>query len=247
MDPFNICIAGLTAQVRPMFLSTREYCRKYLVDGVAESMVTITPDDLLYEQEMLDIEADEEGLKRRKFADPFLERAAIQRKIADEVFMRNVLMVHGSTVSVDGEAYMFTASCGTGKSTHTRLWCKVFGDRAMMVNDDKPFLQIAAEGVIAHGSPWSGKHGLDNNISVPLKGICILHRGAANVIRTLDAETAMEILLHQTHIPEGDNGSVAALVTKLAHIVPLWEMECNMDPEAAKVAYGAMSAKGAFF
>ena len=185
MDPFRIYIAGLCAQVQPMFLSTREYCKAYLTEQEPELFVTVTPEDLAYEQRMADIEADEEGLKRRTFTDPFLERASIQRKIADALLQRNVIMTHGSTVGVDGEAFLFTAACGTGKSTHTRFWREMFGSRAVMINDDKPFLEIREDGVIAHGSPWSGKHGLDTNVSMPLKGICILHRGPENVIRPL--------------------------------------------------------------
>ena len=32
-----------------------------------------------------------------------------------------VYLPPGSTVAVDGQAYLFTAPCRTGKSTHTRL------------------------------------------------------------------------------------------------------------------------------
>ena len=241
MDPFVICIAGLTAQIYPLFLSTREYCKKYLINAHPELSIQVTSEDLLYEQRMLDIEAEEEGLKRRKFTDPFLERASIQRKLAEELLKRNVLMIHGSTVALDGEAYMFTASCGTGKSTHTRLWREAFGDRTQMVNDDKPFLEIKPDSVIAHGSPWSGKHGLDTNISVPLKGICVLHRGPENVIRQLYAEEAMEMLLHQSYLPETDWENGVTLLKQLAEIVPLWEMECTKDLEAAYVALRGMS------
>jgi hypothetical protein len=55
-----------------------------------------------------------------------------------------------------------------------------------MVNDDKPFLKFAGDDVIAYGSPWSGKHGLDTNISLPLKGICFLRRGSVNSIRQVN-------------------------------------------------------------
>ena len=241
METFKISIAGLCAEVQPMFLSTREYCKAYLTEEEAEMEITVTPEDLVYEQKLADIEADEEGLKRRKFTDPFLERASIQRKIADALLKRNVLMVHGSTVALDGAAYMFTAACGTGKSTHTRLWREVFEDRAAMVNDDKPFLELKEGGVIAHGSPWTGKHGLGSNISVPLKGICILHRGQENGIRSIKPEDAMAMLLHQTHIPESDRALAEALVARLAQKVSLWEMECTKDPEAAVVSHRAMS------
>lgn len=239
MEPFKIQIAGLTALVEPLFQSTRDYCQKYLSGEKPELFVTVRREDLLREQERLDREADDEGLRRRKFPDPFLERSVIQQRIADALAERDTLMLHGSTVAVDGKAYLFTAACGTGKSTHTRLWREVFGARAVMVNDDKPFLRLTDAGILACGSPWSGKHGLDSNASFPLKGICILHRGPENVIRPIGAGEAMEMLLRQSHAPD----KVRGIVQTLAEQVPLWEMECTKDPQAARVAYEAMSAR----
>ncbi len=243
MDAFSIRIAGLTAQIHPMFLSTREYCKAYLTDEEPEIVVTVTPEDLVFEQQMADMEADEEGLKRRKFTDPFLERASIQRQIAEALLKRNVLLFHGSCVAVDGYAYLFTAACGIGKSTHTRFWRETFGDRAVMVNDDKPFLQITSSGVYAHGSPWSGKHGLATNVCLPLKGICILRRGPENVICPAKVEYAMEFLFHQGFAPDTADGQGLRddLVTALVKQIPVWEMECTKDRKAALVAYNAMS------
>ena len=242
VDTFTMEIAGAAIGVQPMFFSTREYCREYLTDRKPELMVQVTGEDLAFQQKLLELEALEEGLKIRKFTEPFLERATIQRKAADYLLGRNVLLLHGSTVAVDGSAYLFTAPCGTGKSTHTRLWRDVFGDRAVMVNDDKPFLKITPEGVLAYGSPWSGKHGLATNICVPRKGICLLKRGTENEIHPLAPAKGAEFLREQAHIPEDPalQESVFALVDALLEKVPLWEMSCNKEPAAAEVAYRAM-------
>jgi len=146
-------------------------------------------------------------------------------------------------VGVDGMAYLFTAPCGTGKSTHTRFWRETFGKRAVMVNDDKSFLRITDSGVFAYGSPWSGKHGLDTNICLPLKGICFLHRGAENRICRAKIDDCLPQLRHQCMIPETSWGKekALALVEELARQSPLWEMECTKDPAAALVSYRAMS------
>ena len=244
METFTMEIAGLVVSVEPLFQSTREYCRPYLTDKDPEFFVHITPEDLVYEQMLLEREAVEEGLKIRKFKEPFLERSTIQRRVANCLVDRNTLMLHGSTVAVDGRAYLFSAPCGTGKSTHTRLWRELFGDRAVMVNDDKPFLQITSDGVLAYGSPWSGKHGLASNVRVPLKGICSLRRGKENVIRCAEANALMELLSCQVHLPEDNTLAQTALslLEKVTRMVPLWEMECNKELDAAKVAFSAMSS-----
>lgn len=242
MDAFTMEVAGLVVRVEPMFQSTIEYCRPYLTEHEPEFIVRITPEDLVHEQLLLEREAVEEGLKIRKFKDPFLERSTIQRRVADFLISRNTLMLHGSTVAVDGKAYLFTAPCGTGKSTHTRLWRELFGDRAIMVNDDKPFLQITSDCVLAYGSPWSGKHGLATNVCVPLKGICLIHRGKENLIHRVQTDVLADMLRKQVHIPDDESlkQSTLSLVDLLAQMVPLWEMNCNKELSAAEVAYHAM-------
>ena len=243
IEAFHIEIAGLVTEVHSLYESTKAYCRNYLTDRPAAFHVAVSEEDLVFEQHMLNLEAKEEGMKLRKFTGHFLERAAIQRKIAEHLLQEDTILLHGSTIAVDGAAYLFTAACGTGKSTHTRLWREVFGDRALMVNDDKPFLKFLDEMVIAYGSPWSGKHGLDSNISVPLKGICILHRGEENRIRRIGAEDAIEMLLHQSYV--SDNTALQqktfALVNRLTQCVPLWEMSCTKSTDAAILSHGMMS------
>ena len=244
MADFKIGIAGQVIAVTSLFESTKDYCRKYLTEGEAEFSVAVARQDLEEEQALLRQEALEEGLKPRVFGDPFLERNSIQRKVAELLLDRDILLMHGSTVAVDGKAYLFTAACGTGKSTHTRFWRQAFGDRAVMVNDDKPFLRIQSDGVLACGAPWSGKHGLETNITVPLQGICVLERGTENEICPAAAEELLPMLLHQGCPPreEAQLPHYEHLVHTLAQTVPLWKMRCNLDPNAARVAWEAMSA-----
>ena len=245
MEPFVMEIAGLVVGVQPLFQSTREYCRPYLSDKTPEFLVTVTPEDLVFQQALLEQEAVEEGIKIRKFTEPFLERATIQRKVADRLLLQDTLMFHGSTVAVDGKAYLFTGPCGTGKSTHTRLWRELFGHRAVMVNDDMPFLQITPNGVLAYGSPWSGKHGLATNICAPLQGICFLQRGVENEIHPTTPEQANATVHRQMHTPldEALQSKAFSLADRLAETVPLWEMRCNMQLSAAEISYRAMRPK----
>ena len=235
-------VAELVAHVQPMFVTTREYCRDYLCDREPDIFVEITEDDLVYEQKMLDLEAVEEGLKFRKFSNPFLERTSIQRKLAYELLSRDTILLHGSTIGLDGNAYLFTAPCGTGKSTHTRLWREAFGERTVIVNDDKTFIRITPSGAFAYGSPWSGKHGLQTNICLPLKGICFLSRGSENVISPANSQDCVPELCHQTLMPEDPAGQARAfaLIDRLTEQVPLWQLQCTKDISAAYISAAAM-------
>lgn len=153
------------------------------------------------------------------------------------------LMLHASAVMMDGWAYLFSAPCGTGKSTHTRLWLEQFGERAAILNDDKPALRRVDGKWYAYGTPWSGKHDISINTRVPLGGICVLRRGETNLIERYSGPAAVHALLEQTTRARNPEfmGKMLALLDKLLTEVPVWRMECNMDPEAAIMSHKAMS------
>lgn len=241
MAQFRIEIAGAVFQVSSLFESTGDYCKNYFTEQHPDFSLQVFPEDLVFEQNFLDEEAKAEGLKRRKFSDPFLERTAIQRKVSDHLINRDVVLFHGSGLALDGAGFLFTAACGTGKSTHARFWRETLG--AIAVNDDKPFLKIGSDRVTMFGAPWSGKHGLDTNLAVPLKGLCILHRGSENRIWPITAEEALAELLHQGCAPtdDADVPKFQALIRQLAESVPLWRMECTKAPSAAAMAHAAMT------
>ena len=243
MAEFSMKIAGHVARVQSLFDSTPHFFAKYLTDEPVEFSIRVKPEDLQFEQDFLLQEALEEGFRPRVFTDPFLDRAAIQRQFAHHLLPRQVLLLHGSAIAADDRGYLFIARSGTGKSTHTRLWRQLLADRAVMINDDKPFVHHREECFFLCGSPWSGKHGLDSNLSVPLAGICLLERGQENRIAPLDAQLGLQVLLQHScpPLPPQLQETFHQLMKQLATSVPLWKMECNKDPMAAQVAFEAMS------
>ena len=248
MVDFNMEIAGVAMQIHALHESSRRYCRKYLTDCQPEFSIAITAEDLILEREKTEQTDRAEGNPVRQVTDARLEITAIQRKIAQKLVEYDTVLFHGSVIAVDGVAYLFTAKSGTGKSTHTRLWREMFGQRAVMVNDDKPFLRVSDQGILACGSPWNGKHHLGNNMQVPLKGICLLERGAENQIAPMDAQKALAVLLQQSNRPAGAKmlAKYLELMDQIVASVPIYRLRCNMEPEAAAVAYQGMANKLAF-
>ncbi len=156
------------------------------------------------------------------------------------------MMLHSSAVMMDGKAYLFSAPSGVGKSTHTRLWGRVFGtDRAQVINDDKPALRCRDGEWYAYGTPWSGKATTSLNVRVPVAGICFLKRGEKNTIRRLSPQEAVFHVLNQTvrtkdyHLRE----TLLSVVDRLVSQVKVYEMQCNMEPEAAFLSHGVMSGE----
>lgn len=154
------------------------------------------------------------------------------------------MVLHSSAVEVDGKAYLFSAPCGTGKSTHTALWESTFGtDRARVFNDDKPPLRCLDGVWYAYGAPWCGKDGLNRNRKVPVAGICFLKQGPENRIRRLSSAEAIHHILWQSayrfrSVERMD--MMLHLVDRLVRKIPVYELENRPEPEAAILSYETM-------
>ncbi len=226
-------IAGLTVRM-DTFGKTLEQARDYLIDtdDACDADMTVT--------------SDIEALKKKA---PYLNDDSCEYLMTGNSFYRQLLdfdgfLIHSSAVVMEGRAYIFSAPCGTGKSTHTALWKSVFGtDRVQILNDDKPAIRLEDGQFYAYGTPWSGKTDLNINMRVPLCGVCILGRGTENKIVPFGGAKAVHAILEQTarsRDPQFMN-KLLNLLEKLFATVPVWRLECNTDPEAARVSYEAMS------
>ena len=234
--------ADLNIGVEPLYEETHHLCADYCVQGSIVFDVATTQADIDFERERSAREDQFEGISVREFRDGYLETLAVYRKIAEKLPEYDTILVHGSCVAVDGAGYLFIAKSGTGKSTHTRLWRELLGEKAMMINDDKPLVRIHENGATIYGTPWDGKHRLSTNTSVWLKAICILTRADENSIVPVSARDAYPMLLQQAYRPMDGiaMNQTLTLIDRLASAVSLWRLGCNTDIEAARIAYDAM-------
>lgn len=239
MDKLLLNLAGKKIAVTSTNPYTKEYCKDYLTEGIADYEVTVTKKDIDVERERSRLTHLQEGNTPFESPEWELDLLAVYRQIAERMPLDNTILIHGSGISVDGDGYLFTAKSGVGKSTHTRLWCEYFGERAMMVNDDKPLVKLTGDTVFLHGTPWTGKHRLGNPIHVPLKAICFLERSRTNQIQSLTAREATPLLWTQVYRPYDAAAFQKTLdITKqLLHTVRLYRLGCNMELAAAKTAY----------
>lgn len=158
----------------------------------------------------------------------------------NQLITRGGFMLHASAVALDNSAYLFSAPSGTGKSTHTAQWLKLF-PKAKILNDDKPAIML--DGLTACGTPWSGKSDLNLDLNVPLQGICVLERSEHNFIQPLPTDEAIFALLNQTIRPADESRMDALLshIDRIVSSVKIWRMGCNISLEAAQIAFDAMS------
>ena len=239
MTEFTVKLADIPLRIRTIHPELRHFLRDWLSAEEPELSLEMQPADMERERRLDAENRALEGLPPSRSSDCNLEMLAVYRKLAEELVERDILLFHGSALSMDGKGYILTAPSGTGKSTHARLWREHFGERVTMVNDDKPFLKIADDGVTVYGSPWSGKHRLDTNTSVPLHAIAVIERAKENSIERMSPLDAVAVLLQQAYREEEMEG-IVPLALKLAEMIPVYKLHCNMEPEAAEIAYEGM-------
>lgn len=240
---FCIKIADIIIQIEPLFNSTYLFCKSFLCNDKPDFSVKIEMSDIAYERQRAKLTDIKEGRKSVNFSDNYLETLAVYRKIAEKINDYNAFLFHGSAVSVDGVGYLFTAKSGTGKSTHTGFYREVFGERAVMVNDDKPIIALKNNKAFVCGTPWCGKHNLGNNIIVPLKAICVLSRGDINSINEVNYSDILENIIGQSYRPENSKNlfNFMETISKLVKCVKFYKLKCNLNCEAALVSYNGMN------
>ena len=230
MQTTYIELAGIPIEVRSQYNS--DFLRDFITDR--PPLLKVEPG-----------EADLDWMRKAlqgSCSPSFVENNALHALLASALLDYNVLLMHGSALCMDGEAYIFTAPSGTGKSTHARLWRETFGDRVWMINDDKPLVKVEEERAVVYGSPWCGKHKLGCNGSARLKAVVELTRDSRNHIEAV--KEPFPYLMQHIWRPEDRNRmqKVLDLEKRLIGQAAFYRMGCNTEPEAALVAWKGMHA-----
>lgn len=209
-------------------------CKDYVTDKKPAFSIEITAQDVEAEKSRADIKSLSYG---------YYESLAFYRKLCCRLAEYNIILFHSCAIAVDGRAYLFTAPSGTGKSTHASLWKKLLGERAHIINGDKPLIKISSERITVYGTPWNGKEGWGENTHADIAGICFLSRGADNKIYRISGGEAMPLLYRQTFKTStaDELSRVMSSIVEISQRIPLYRLECNISQEAAELSYNTMS------
>ena len=224
--------ADISIQISTVYPDIHLLCSEYKSNEPAGFTIAIA---------QADIDSERSHADQAHYPDAYLESLAVYRKIAERIPDYDAFLFHGSAIAVDGVAYIFAAKSGTGKSTHTRLWREMLGSQAVMINDDKPLIRVQSDNTaLVYGTPWDGKHHLSNNISVPVRAICILERSQENQIHEISKDEAFPVLLQQTYRPSDANALAKTLALLDRLDTRFYRLGCNMDISAAELSYQTM-------
>lgn len=170
------------------------------------------------------------------------ESLCLYRSIAEQLPRFNRFVLHGAAIEYSGNAYLFTAPSGVGKTTHIGLWKKYLGNRVNFINGDKPIINATYHPIV-YGTPWAGKEGLQNNISAPLKAICVLKQGKTNKITPVCKSEVINYLMRQVYMPidKVSLSNTLVLMGKVIESVPTFLLECDISEQAFKISYETLT------
>ena len=145
----------------------------------------------------------------------------------------NRVILHASAVIHNGEAILFTAPSGTGKSTQAALWEKHLG--AEIINGDKVIVSADGGHPNAYGGPLAGTSRIYRDLGAPIRAIVYLRQGKTNHAELADPRHAFMDLYSQVVKRIDDpafNEGLLPLLEEIAERVPVLEFSCLPDVSA---------------
>ena len=149
------------------------------------------------------------------------------------MYQHHHYILHSAYIVYQGEAILFTAPSGVGKSTQADLWKKyrnveiINGDRSLLVKENDRFY--------AKGWPVCGSSEICHNKEYPIKAIVMLDQGPTNVASNPTYIVKTKRLLKEItinfHNQEYVNQSFE-FIDQLISEVPIVHLSCTISEEA---------------
>jgi hypothetical protein len=148
---------------------------------------------------------------------------------------KNGVVLHASMILKNGKTILFTAPCGTGKSTQADLWGK-YAD-AQIINGDKALVSLKDDVIFAGGLPFAGSSKICKNISAPLMAIVCLGQAKENTIRKLSEREAFVSLLqgnYRSGLTKDSAQKTIDVIEKVCNTIPVYKLDCLPDKTAVE-------------
>ena len=236
MEKFGF--ADLIVEMDCRYPMLKDRSRKYLLPETDKRQADIT------------IGVKEEDIERFSQNHPEADHETSEYVLSVEYFYRKLLsfdgmLLHSSVVTFDNRAYLFSANCGVGKSTHTHLWLKYLKGTKIL-NDDKPAIRKKDGKYFAYGTPFSGKDDESENTCVPIGAFVFIERSKENKIRKITPAEVVPLIYQQTTRPVFSPKHMSILfgfLDGLLSAVPAYRLSCDMSPDAVKTSFEALTGK----
>lgn len=145
-------------------------------------------------------------------------------------------ILHSSYIVYQGQAILFSAPSGTGKSTQADLW-KKYRD-IEIINGDRTLLTKEGERFYANGWPVCGSSKICHNRRYPIKAIVMLEQGPVNEIKELSGIEKTRRLLREITINYHNQeylDNTLDFIGQLIKELLIIDLSCTISQEAVDI------------
>lgn len=182
-------------------------------------------------------------LKAAQFPERIGAKTVLNCLSAEHLVAQNGgFIFHSSYMERNGEAVLFTAPSGTGKSTQAALWERLRG--AEVINGDRSAVRVENGAVLACGVPFAGSSQICKNKTLPLAAIVYLKQAAFTSIRRLGGAEAFRRVWEGCSVNAWDREDVCLVsetVQRVLAAVPVFELACTPDESAIIALEGVLT------
>jgi hypothetical protein len=224
-------LADFVVDIENQYDFLQRQCAEYEYNGntPADLKIRVTDEERCREQ----------SLSAADYSGGYLESVCAYRKLCMQLPLLDAMLLHGSVISCKGRGIAFLARSGVGKTTHTMLWKRVYGEQVRIINGDKPIIRFFDGVPFAYGTPWAGKERLQSNTRVQLTDICLIERSPNNSVSKVRPADYLGSLMQQVLHPSEPAAAIKSLelLDRLLSACNFWVIKCNVSDEAAIIAH----------
>lgn len=141
---------------------------------------------------------------------------------------------HSASILYRNKAWLFSGPSGTGKSTHTSLWNRLY--QTSYLNGDLNLLGFVDKKPVVYGIPWCGTSGCYTTKTTPLGGITFLKQAPTDNLLPLITEDISLRTMQRIVSPSWTADmllSNLSFAEKLSHSIPFFHLQCTKEVSAA--------------
>lgn len=145
----------------------------------------------------------------------------------------DAMILHSCHIQKDGQAILFTAPSGTGKSTQGDLWRMYSG--AEIINGDRTIIRKRNGIWHAYGAPFCGTSNIHLNRQAPIKAIVVLRQAPEDHAERICGHQAFTAIYSELTVNSWNDAFVRKTlnwVTELSDEINIYRFLCTKSPGA---------------
>ncbi|HCT92633.1 MAG TPA: hypothetical protein DF613_14830 [Lachnospiraceae bacterium] len=160
---------------------------------------------------------------------------------------RGDMILHASAILDQGQALLFSAPSGMGKSTQAALWQRLRNSR--LANGDRVLLHRENDSWLACGWPMAGSSGVSIPYHTPVRALILLDKSSQNTARRLPSGEAWNLVGKEIVLrpwEQTDLSLADGLLRNFCRNTPVYAYSCRKDESAVTALYDVLERDGLY-